>query len=147
LSINETVNDKQALDKNFMLSRFGQQGKVRKWLVGLLLCTLFVPAFSLYALPYKQSADDSLPPCHQVQDRDQVASTSHGSKSCCNILHQCDGNCGHACSDCFSTGHFFGLITLPAEPQRSASLFSLPVPTYYNGVSPTLLLRPPSLSG
>jgi len=126
-----------------MMFKLGQDDKVRKWLIRLLLCALIVPASSLYAMPSQQSADNELPPCHQVQDNEQTASKGVSTNGCCDTLHQCDGSCGHDCSDCFSTGHLFGLITLPAEPQQSASSHSAPVSSYPNGLITTLLLRPP----
>ena len=116
---------------------------MRKWLIGLLLCALVVPASGLYAMPSKQSADDALPPCHQVQDHEQTVIQGNSSKDCCDSLHQCNGNCDHDCSDCFSTAHLFGLIILPAEPQQAADSHSFPVSTYHSGLSLTLLLRPP----
>jgi hypothetical protein len=143
-SVNHKVIDvNRLLGKHLMMFRFGQDGKVRKWLVGLLLCVLIVPASGLYAMPNKQSADNGLPPCHQVQDQEQTATQGKSSKSCCDSLHQCDGNCDHDCSDCFSTGHLFGLIPLPAEPQQSASSHSIPISSYHNGLKSTNLLRPP----
>lgn len=125
------------------LSRFGQETKMRKWFVGLLLLALIVPGFSTYAMPAKQPANDGLPPCHQMLDHDQTSKKVSGAKGCCGTLHQCDGSCDHGCSDCFSTGHFFALISLPAESPRSTNTYSLPVSIYHNGLSLTLLLRPP----
>ncbi len=112
-------------------------------MVGLLLCALMVPASGLYAMPAKQPAEDGLPPCHQVLDHEQTANKDRGSKDCCGTLHQCDGSCEHECSDCFSTGHLFGLISFPAESQQPATTNSLPVSTYHSGLYLNLLLRPP----
>ena len=116
---------------------------MRKWLVGLLVCALMLPAYSLYAMPSTQSADNTVPPCHQKQDQEQTATQANNSKDCCDSLHQCNGNCDHDCSDCFSSGHLLGLITLPAELPGSVNSHSLLVTTSHNGLTPTLLLRPP----
>ena len=116
---------------------------MRKWLVGLVTCALMLPAYSLSAMPDKQSSDSGKPPCHQTQIQDQLATQDHGSKDCCESLHQCNGTCEHQCSDCFSSGHLFGLITFPDQSIRSASTYSFPVSTSHNGLPSTQLLRPP----
>ena len=126
-----------------MMFRFGQKGKVRKWLVMLLLSALIIPASSLYAMPDKRSVDNGLPPCHQVQDHEETSGKAHDSKNCCDTLHQCNGNCDHDCSDCFSTGHVFGLISFPAELQHSTSDHTILVSSYHTDLISTDLLRPP----
>lgn len=126
-----------------MMFRFGQDGKVRKWLVMLLLSSLIIPASSLYAMPNEQPVDNGFLPCHQMQDQDQTATQRNSSKNCCDSLHQCDGKCEHDCSDCFSTGHVFGLTNFPAEPQQSTSHHTIPVSSYHTGLTSTGLLRPP----
>lgn len=126
-----------------MMFKLGQDDKVRKWLLRLLLCAMVVPASNLYAMPGKQSADNALPSCHQVQDHEQSTTQANSSKSCCDTLHQCNGSCGHDCSDCFSTGHLFGLIILPEEPQLLTNSHSVPLTTYPDGLISSLLLRPP----
>jgi hypothetical protein len=109
----------------------------------LLLSSLIIPASSLYAMPNELPVDNGIPPCHQVQDQEQTASKSHGAKNCCDTLHQCNGNCDHDCSDCFSTGHVFGLISFPADPQHLTSIHKIPVSSYHTGLTSTDLLRPP----
>ena len=126
-----------------MMFKFGQDNKVRKWLLRLLLCSLIIPTSGLYAMSGKQSADNASPPCHQMQDFEQITTQANSGKGCCDTLHQCDDNCDHGCTNCFSSGHFMALVSLPVEPQHSTSAYSLPVFSYHNGLIPTLLLRPP----
>ena len=124
--------------------RLRQNSGMRRWLAGLLVCALMIPVSSLYAMPGTQSVDNTVPPCHQVQDQEQIPAQDSSSMDCCESLHQCNGTCEHQCSDCFSSGHLFALITLPDQPVRSASTYSFPVSTSHNGLTSTLLLRPPS---
>lgn len=130
---------------NMIRSR--QNSGMRKWLASLLVCALLIPSYSLYAIPGKQSADSGMPPCHQVQDQERTVSLDNSSKDCCDPLHQCDGNCDHQCSDCFSTGHLFVLSTFADEPLQSVISHGLPVSTFHLGLTPTLLLRPPCQLG
>jgi hypothetical protein len=123
--------------------RLRQNSGMRRWLTGLLVCALMIPGYSLYAMPSTQTVDNAKPPCHQLQDQEQIATQGNNNMDCCESLHQCNGNCDHDCSDCFSTGHLLGLIALPAELAGSASSHSLAVITSHNGLTPTLLLRPP----
>lgn len=126
-----------------MMFRFGQYGRVRKWFIMLLLSSLIIPASSLYAMSNEQPVDNGLPPCHQVQDHKQTTGKAHGANSCCDTVHQCNGNCDHDCSDCFSTVHVFGLISFAAEPQYSTRHHMIPVSLYHTGLTSTDLLRPP----
>lgn len=128
--------------------RSGKNNRLRDWLVKLILLAMIVPASGMYALPDQQAANSVLPPCHQSQQQDeQISAKSTASKSCCDSLHECSGNCIHDCTDCFSNGQVGGLIIFSDELQQSKKIYIHPVSSYNNGVSPTLLLRPPRQPG
>ena len=123
--------------------RAGQKNRLRKWLTSILLLAMIVPASGGYAMPAQQAASNDMPPCHQMQQHEQAAAVSDSGHNCCDSLHQCAGNCGHDCSDCFSTGHAPCLIGSSAEFQQIHQAHLVPVSIINFGVTPTLLLRPP----
>ena len=113
------------------------------WLGRLLLLTMMFPATSLYAMPAQQESDKEVVPCHQLHGEIQKQTEKIDSKCCCDSLHQCSGDCEHACTDCFSSFHSPFLITFSGELQQSEKLFAYPASSYGIGISSTLLLRPP----
>ena len=137
------VMRKDYIDILESMFRVWLQSGARKWLVGLLVSVLVVPASGLYAMPGSQTADISLTPCHHAQNYMQTDSNTQGVNECCDTLHQCDGNCDHECSDCFSTGHFLALVTFSYEPPPLSNSHSIPLSSYHTGIAPTNLLRPP----
>lgn len=123
--------------------RAGQKNRIRKWLVGYLLLVLIVPVSGVYAMPDQQAASNEIPPCHQTQQHEQAAVAPDSGHNCCDSLHQCAGDCDHDCTDCFSTGHAPCLVSTTAELQQIHQIHLVPVSVINNGVTPTLLLRPP----
>ena len=123
--------------------RSRQVSSMQKWLVGLILSVLIVPAATLYAMPGEQSVDNATPPCHQQQDNEQSSSLDNSSNNCCDTLHQCNSSCDHDCSDCFSAGHLYGLIILPEESPLFTNSHVIPVSPYPDSLISNLLLRPP----